>query len=140
MTFLWSDAWLLQAIALASREGPATLAEVLAAADAVNHALPIDQELHGGFSRLTAARFVEEADQHFRLTSQVPPDTADALVTRGIQEGRATATAFLNTETWNDERNLTDPRNNVVYPGLTSERIKAADREYRQKVSRSIRG
>ena len=38
MAFLWSDAWLLQAIGLAAYRGPATLAEIIGAADAVNHA------------------------------------------------------------------------------------------------------
>jgi hypothetical protein len=65
MNYLWSDAWLLQAIALAARERRATLAEVIASADAVNHALPTTDELHGGLSRLTAGGFVHEIEDRF---------------------------------------------------------------------------
>ena len=80
LPFLWSDAWLLQAIAVASHAKSATLSEILGAADAVNHALPTDDELHGGFSRLADADYIEEVDGKFRLTDRVPRKTADAIV------------------------------------------------------------
>ena len=138
MTFLWSDAWLLQSIAVAAHARPASLAEILGTADAVNHALPTDEELHGALSRLTGASYVEEIDQKFRLTDRVPPEIADAIAA-STAEGRGAASAFLNAEPWSPERNVGDPRNRVEYPGLTSERIKSADNEYRRGISRSTR-
>ena len=75
MKFLWSDAWLLQAVALAARQAPATLAEVIGAADAVQHALLTDDELHGGLVRLTGGGFVEEVDHRFRLTGSIPSES-----------------------------------------------------------------
>src|SRR5947208_2204881 len=71
MKYLWSDACLLQAIALAAQNGPATLAQVIASADSVNHALPTSDELHGARFRLTRGGFVREVDGWFRLTQLV---------------------------------------------------------------------
>lgn len=139
MTFLWSDAWLLQAVAVASHARPATLSEILGAADAVNHALPTDDELHGGFSRLAGANYIEEVDGKFRLTDRVPRETADALVVSSWSKGRSAASAFLDAEPWSPEHNVGDPRNSVRYIGLTSELISSANEEYRRRIRGSIR-
>ncbi|HJU86425.1 MAG TPA: hypothetical protein VJ788_03535 [Gemmatimonadota bacterium] len=133
MQFLWSDAWLLQAIAVAARSEPATLAEVLAAADAVNHALPTDEELHGGLARLTGEGFVEEIEDRFRLTSRVPLEIRSTIVESGWKRGRDAASALLNAEAWTPRTNVGDPRNNLTYPGLTADRIRDAERERRRR-------
>ena len=135
MTYLWSDAWLLQAVALASQANAATLDEVLGAADAVNHAMPTCDELHGALVRLTAGGVVEEVEERFRLTGRVPADISAALV-GGRQSGRDAASKYLGAEDWSPERNVRDPRNNVQYPGLTPERIRRAERRYRRRHSR----
>jgi hypothetical protein len=132
MTFLWSDAWLFQAIALASRQGPASLGAILGAADAVNHALPTDDEWHGALSRLTAEGMVQEVDGRFQLTAKVPPTVVDAIAVDSWSAGRDAAAAFLGAEPWSPERNTGDPRNAVTYAGLTVERLREAEREYRR--------
>src|SRR5690348_3409317 len=86
--FLWSDAWLLQAIVLASGAGPATLAQVIGAADAVNHALLTSDELHGGLLRLTTGGFVAETDERFSVTELVPVTTVAEIRTSGLHRGR----------------------------------------------------
>jgi hypothetical protein len=131
---LWSDAWLLQSIALATEAGPATLAQIIAAADAVNHALPTSDELHGGFVRLTAAGFIAEEEEHFTITQLVPVATLSSIRSSGRESGRRIASKFLHAEEWTPARNTRDPRNNVVYEGLTDQRIREADREYRRQV------
>jgi hypothetical protein len=134
MNYLWSDAWLLQAIALAARERRATLAEVIASADAVNHALPTSDELHGGLSRLTAGGFVHEIEDRFDLTNLVPAEIRSRIVESGWQESRQTATELLGAEEWTSLNNVRDPRNQIEYPGLTIDRLRAAEREYRRQV------
>jgi hypothetical protein len=134
MNYLWSDAWLLQAIALAARERRATLAEVIASADAVNHALPTSDELHGGLSRLTAGGFVHEIEDRFDLTNLVPAEIRSRIVESGWREGRQTATELLGAEEWTSQNNVGDPRNQIEYPGLTIDRLRAAEREYRRQV------
>jgi len=131
---LWSDAWLLQSIALATQAGPATLAQIIGAADAVNHALPTSDELHGGFARLTAAGFISEAKERFTITQLVPVATLSSIRSSGWQSGRRVASKFLHAEEWTPSRNVRDPRNNVIYEGLTDQRIREADREYRRQV------
>jgi hypothetical protein len=139
MAYLWSDAWLLQAIAIASQNAPATLAQVLAAADGVNHALPTDEELHGGFSRLTAGGFVTEIDGCFTMTAAVPSHVTARMLEGGWNRGRQAASEFLNAEPWSALTKGGDPRNAVVYRGLTPERILAADQEYRETITRKFR-
>lgn len=134
MVYLWSDAWLLQSIVLASGNGPATLAQVIAAADAVNHALPTADEVHGGLVRLTAGGFVAETNACFIITDRVPAAIVAEIRGSGWQRGRRAATKFLCAEEWTAERNVRDPRNQVVYEGLTDERLREADREYRRAI------
>jgi hypothetical protein len=124
---------------VASRAVPATLSEILGAADAANHALPTDNELHGGCSRLAGANYIEEVDGKFRLTDRVPRETADALVFSSWSKGHSGASVFLDAEPWSPEHNVGDPRNTVRYTGLTSERISSANEEYRRRISGSIR-
>jgi hypothetical protein len=130
MTFLWSDAWLLQAIAIASQQGPASLADVIAAADAVNHALPTSDELHGGLLRLTGGGFVEEVEHQFKLTERVPRQVEQTIVTSGWKRGRDAASTLLGAEPWSEKTNTSDPRNRVTYPGLTDDRMRRAEQDY----------
>jgi hypothetical protein len=133
MRFLWSDAWILQAIAVAARDGVATLADVIAAADAVNHALPTHDELHGALCRLTQGAFVKETPVGFGLGPSVSPEIALTIAAENPADGREAASDLLGAERWTAERNVRDPRNKVIYAGLTDERLRAAEREYRRR-------
>ena len=55
----WSDAWLLLAIVYASRTGDATLDKIIAAGDAINHAIFTPSELESGLARLLAGGYIE---------------------------------------------------------------------------------
>jgi hypothetical protein len=134
--YLWSDAWMFQAIAIASHGTPASLSEILGVADAVNHAMPTDDELHGAFVRLTEDGFIEEVGGRFQLTDRVPRGVITAIVGKGWRAGRSAAERFLDAEPWTPQTNVRDARNLVVYPGLTSARIQQADREYRRRIKR----
>ena len=134
--YLWSDAWLFQAITIASHERPASLTDIIAVADGVNHALPTDDELHGAFARLTNGGLIREVSEHFQLSDEVPLKIRNAIVGHGWQAGRDAASRFLDAEPWTSKRNVRDPRNTVQYPGLTAERILQADREYRKRLKR----
>jgi hypothetical protein len=134
--YLWSDAWMFQAIAIASHAAPASLSDILGAADAVNHALPTDDELHGAFVRLTQDGFVEEIGDTFHLTDRVPREVVAAIVGKGWHAGRTAAERFLDAEPWTTHTNIRDARNAVVYAGLTSARIQQADRDYRRRSKR----
>ena len=133
-SFLWSDAWLFQAVTIASHERPASLTDIIAAADDVNHALPTDDELHGAFVRLTSAGLILEMSNGFQLSDAVPLQIRNAIVGHGWNAGREAASRFLDAESWTSTGSVGDPRNTVRYPTLTAERILQADREYRTRV------
>lgn len=136
MPFLWSDAWILQAVAVASQDEPASLAAVLAAADALNHALPIDDELHGAFVRLVAEGFIVEQAEHFMLGARLSQVDRTALVSASARHGREVAAKLLGSEPWTHETNVRDPRNAVAFPGLTDARLRVAERAYRRQGPR----
>jgi hypothetical protein len=135
-SYLWSDAWLFQAIVIASHDRAASVTDIIAVADAVNHALPTDDELHGAFVRLSAGGLIREVAERFQVSEAVPSSVKASVVGRGWKAGRDAASEFLSAEPWTPETNVRDPRNHVKYPGLTTERIQTADREYRERLKR----
>jgi hypothetical protein len=136
MQFLWSDAWILQAVALASKDEPASLASVLAAADALNHAMPIHDELHGAFVRLVAEGFVVEEAEHFTLGERVSQIDRTAMMAANARNGRDVAARLLGSEPWTHEKNVCDPRNAVTFPGFSDARLRAAEKAYRRQGPR----
>jgi hypothetical protein len=69
----WCDAWLLVAVTLAAGKAPASLKEIVAAADAVQHAIPEFPEVDGGLARLFAADLLERGPRGFALTARGVP-------------------------------------------------------------------
>jgi hypothetical protein len=128
MPFLWSDAWILTAVAVASREKPAELWQVLAAADALDHSLPLDEELHGAFARLTASRHVEDFFGKFKIGQAVPPDVRTKLSEATDYKD---AEKLLSSEVRDTTGDVGDSRNQLRYPRLTGELIREADKKYR---------
>ena len=139
MTFLWADAWILHALAVATRTGPATLSELIEGMDAVNHALPVDRELHGGLTRLHASGYIQEVEERFALTGLVPADIVERCRVGGIVDGHAAAAAFLGVDPAAGSDSWADPSNDVTFPTLTQERLLRADNEYRQRFRREYR-
>lgn len=129
MGFLWSDAWILTAVAVASRQGPAELWQVLAAADALDGSLPLDEELHGAFARLFGARYMEEFFGRYKIGSGVPADVRTAL--SGAKDYKA-AEKFLSSDSRDTTSDVGDTRNQVRYAKLTGEQIREADKKYRR--------
>lgn len=57
--YVWSDAWLLLSVLLAGSTGAgATLEDIVAAGDAINHAIFTFYEIDGGLARLLAGGLV----------------------------------------------------------------------------------
>src|SRR5215210_1519515 len=68
--FLWSDAWLLLAIGYSNEKGASSLARVIGAADAIQHAVLTREEVDGGLFRLGTAGYVTVRGEKVRLTQQ----------------------------------------------------------------------
>jgi hypothetical protein len=139
VTFLWADAWILHALAVATQSGPATLSELIEAMDMVNHALPVERELHGGLTRLQESGYIEEVGERFALTSQVPAHIVERCRVEGSLGGHEVAAAFLDVRPTTTSNAWDDPSNDVTFPTLTHERLLRADDEYRRRFRREYR-
>ena len=58
LQWLWSDAWVLAAIMMTQQEGGSSLTDVVAAADAINHAILMDNEVESAVRKLLGAELI----------------------------------------------------------------------------------
>ncbi len=65
------DSWILLALLYNARRGrPTPLAELIATADFINHAIPTTDELHGALNRLATAHLVRSTARGFGTTER----------------------------------------------------------------------
>ena len=133
--FLWSDAWLLQAILYASREGPAPLPMVIGAADFINHAILTCEELSGGLARLSLEGLVAVSPAGFGTAC-----SGRALRFLHARENRKYARdlghdieRWLGTAPYRERREPVQS-DLLRYPGLTREVCDAAVAGYRAGI------
>lgn len=131
-SLLSSDAWLFQAAALAARLGSTTLAHVIGAGDALQHAIFTKEELDGGISRLRRAGYVEFGASGIVLTA-TGRDVADraAVGAKTVSDELKAVEALLGTPAWTPGE---DPRKaRGGEPDLlTSDEYETAVRDYRK--------
>ena len=104
-----ADEWLLAAIRSASSSKGASLQDIIAAGDRINHAIFSPAELRTGFAKLLAAKYISEKDGNWF-----------------IREHGRSKHVVGDSGSWPDPR-VQDPEWN--YP-LTDEEIEAAVRCY----------
>lgn len=61
-------AWIFYSVAMASGDAPASHTDISAAADAINHAVPTQQELNGSLKQLVARGVIETRGKFHGLT------------------------------------------------------------------------
>jgi hypothetical protein len=69
-TWHWSDAWFLAALARTDQGQGASLADMMAAADMINHATLIEDEVRHAVRCLGGTGLVEVVGERFRLTGK----------------------------------------------------------------------
>jgi hypothetical protein len=134
----WSDAWLLAAIYLRSKEKPANLSEILAAADFINHAVPNSEELESGLFRLKEASLINQADK--QLSFQCTPEALErinSLKFKTTLELRKELENSLGVVRWTPDEPLPHPANVHTYPGLTAAVYQEAVDKYLKSMRRS---
>ncbi len=132
-----TDAWILLAITLASNPAPASLADLMSAADHVNHALPTEGELHGALWRLVRGGWVREENGSF--------DAGPALAATDVHAWRAASPRAaivqvrqrLHVEVDAFDQ---DGKAHTIYPRLTSDSIRAALTESKRRIASTLRG
>ena len=60
--------WIFLATAMASKSGPAEVASISNAADAINHAVPTEEEIQSSMTWLTARGLVSKSGSKYGLT------------------------------------------------------------------------
>jgi hypothetical protein len=126
--YTWSDSWLLLSIGASGHSG-ATLTDIVAAGDMLNHAIFTGTEIRRGLAKLAAAGYVvQKADRFYvvgsaRLLlqdfngSSERSDWRECDKLLGIEPGSYTADANVEDPNWN-------------YAFATDEAVKEAYRQY----------
>ncbi|HEX6873992.1 MAG TPA: hypothetical protein VF163_23065 [Micromonosporaceae bacterium] len=66
--WVWSDAWVLAAIMMTAGDEGAALSRVVAAADAINHAILMAEEVEPAVRRLLGVGLIAVLDRRYHLT------------------------------------------------------------------------
>jgi hypothetical protein len=136
--FAWSDAWLLGAIFFAHRaETTATLDQVLAYGDAINHAIFTPEELESGLARLSDAGFIREENGAFIPTG---------IGQQWYEEFKSVQARRFDFFKWFSKKLGAQPyrpgnehKLEMRYPGFTSRRYEEALSAYRRRAAETLR-
>ena len=79
----WNDGWILMSIYLAQAKGDCTLANVIAAADATNHAIPTANELNQALTKLVDAGLLTTENNNFIINSVYLDEIENAYNAKG---------------------------------------------------------
>ena len=126
----WSDAWLLTA-AYFTGENPVSLRALIAAGDAINHAIFMDSEIDDGLARLEAAGLTRLDGDSIVLT-----DDAIRLCGRAV---KSTGYMFEATEKVEAELRQIDLSDKELQPVEVSKTaLAAAIDQYHEDAAREI--
>jgi hypothetical protein len=79
----WNDGWILMSIYLVQSKERTTLANVISAADAINHAIPTANELSIAFTKLVNAEVLKIENNNYTLSNECFGEIEKAYKTKG---------------------------------------------------------
>ena len=126
MRYRWTDAWLLAAIAEASKDQPAQLWQIIAAGEMLNHALFTDEEIESGVARLAQGGWIAETNGQFSVTNQFRRKNIKIKGWDSVE----TIEKLLDAEPRQKNEPMPHPSNNLKHPGITREALLKANKEY----------
>ena len=137
LQFQASDAWLLLAIifAAAEKEG-ASLDQIVAAGDFINHAIFTNDEMESGFYRLTLGGYIDEVDGNFKPTKL----TLDKYEEISRKKKRSVLGQLdllresIGAKPWVFGGSFPRPENQYKYPGITTEKLAEAVEKYQKRA------
>lgn len=65
--WIWSDGWILMSVYLVANDIGSELSDIIAAADATNHAIPTSREFSSSLTKLTQHGIVEKNDDKYKI-------------------------------------------------------------------------
>lgn len=129
--FMKSDTWVLLSVGLAGRVRPATLTDVVAMGDAINHAILSGPEIRHGLATLTAAGYVAEQDGGFVVGGAAAHLwAAIEWRTRNLYEIWDDIDGFLQVSQAPEPQDSVFDDPDWTYPSVTDEAVDAAYAEY----------
>lgn len=129
--YRWTDAWLLLSIIYGSGARPATLQDIVAAGDGINHAIFNNEEIESGLYRLTYGKWVTESPSGFvPRENTLAAYNAIRLKNLGPHDERKELEKMLDAEPWNPKEPLPHPDNCFRYSNFSSEELEKAIRQY----------
>ena len=141
-TLRWSDVWLLMAIYAAKDRRPAALRDILAAADAIYHAVMNYEELASGLVRLEQAALIRVSSDlsHIECSTKGLEVVAPNVQRVGrANEARKVIEHQLNVTPWAPKEPIPHPANNLQYPGLTADIHNEAVNDYLESMKKRRR-
>ena len=94
----WNDGWILISTYLAQSSKTPALADIIAAADATNHAIPTPNELSRAFTKLVTAGILNIENNNYKIKSEYLDGIEKAYNSKGglFESGRK-GQDWLNT-------------------------------------------
>lgn len=132
--FVWSDGWLLHAIAIAAEKIPASLKDVIAAGDALNHAIFTYTELQAGLAKLLAAGYIEHERDNFRLSSIFAEEYTRLSKGRSIRKQRQAIEQYLQATPWQPDHDLNKLEQKWSCPIVAEKDFDKVIQEYLQNL------
>lgn len=135
-----SDAWLLLAIILAAGNDVASLAEIVAAGDGINHAIFTEDEMESGLYRLSAGGYIEESNGSFRPSrTTVDKHRVICAKTKAALKQMDLLSDLIGAKPWEFGKAFPRPENRFRYPGFTKEKFAQAVTTYQKNSSKILK-
>ena len=123
----WNDGWILMSIFLKQEKDCANLTNILAAADALNHAIPTPEELSSAFTKLVNYGIIFISDDVITINEEYKSDINAAYQKKGglFKTGQ-------NGLDWLRKANLN--KRNTKTVKITNTEVKNAYDEYVSRI------
>ena len=127
------DPWLLQAIITAAGKGPGLLKDIVAAGDALNHAMFTFEELQGGLGRLLAAGLIAESANGFVPTAKSLELYSQISQKRSLFDQRKALGKAIGADAWTEgyDPGWRDPT--YQYEKLSPKQLAKAEKQYHKE-------
>lgn len=131
-----SDAWLLLAIIFAADKEGASLDQIVAAGDFINHAIFTNDEMESGFFRLARGGYIEEVDDNFRPTKLTLEkyEEISRKKKRSVLGQLDLLRESIGAKPWEFGVPFPRPENRYKYPGITTEKLAEAVEKYHKRA------
>ncbi len=133
--YRWTDAWLLGAIAQASKDEPAQLWQIIATGELLNHALFTNEEIESGLARLTHGGWIAESNGLFSTTDLFKHKNIKIKNWDSVKK----IEKLLDAEPRQKDEPMPHPSNNLQYPGITREMLYKANKEYEKYAKAELK-